>query len=168
MKFKATKDMVVKIVSTCVILLFIFLAYLSICDILNANQTSIILINIAVVVFLLATLLVCFIYSPLYYQFESDAIIVKRSVKDLRIYFTEISEVLALQRSDLTGTIRTFGVGGLFGYFGKFRNKKYGKMNWYASQSKNYLLLILKNGEKIIITPDDLNLLNLLKDKINQ
>jgi hypothetical protein len=51
--------------------------------------------------------------------------------------------------------MRTFGNGGLFGYTGKYYNSRFGKMTWYCTQRKNYVLLILSDKKKIVITPDN-------------
>jgi hypothetical protein len=51
--------------------------------------------------------------------------------------------------------IRTGGIGGLFGYYGWFRSSNLGSIFYYATQSKNRILIELNDGEKIMITPDD-------------
>ncbi|MDZ7614650.1 MAG: PH domain-containing protein [Flavobacteriaceae bacterium] len=63
----------------------------------------------------------------------------------------------------LKWTIRTLGVGGLFGYFGYFWNREIGSMIWYTSQQKNRILITLKNEDKIVISPDDPSLYDSLK-----
>lgn len=55
-------------------------------------------------------------------------------------------------------TIRTFGNGGLFGYFGKFYNAAFGKMTWYATRRNNYLVLSTSENGKIVLTPDNLEM----------
>ncbi|MFM7328528.1 MAG: PH domain-containing protein, partial [Bacteroidota bacterium] len=55
----------------------------------------------------------------------------------------------------LRWSIRLFGSGGLFGYFGKFRNSTFGTMNWYATRLGKFVVIILRSGEKFVVTPDD-------------
>jgi len=62
---------------------------------------------------------------------------------------------LKLESGKLTYSVRTFGVGGLFGYFGKFWNKEYGNMTWYATRRDKAIMIITKENKKIILTPDE-------------
>ena len=65
-------------------------------------------------------------------------------------------------------TIRTFGVGGLFGYYGKFRNKTFGNMTWFATQQKNYLIFETTNNQKIVLTPDDTDMIKEIQKLIGK
>jgi hypothetical protein len=69
-----------------------------------------------------------------------------------------MKEVRKLENFETRGTLRTFGVGGLFGYFGKFYIPSIGSCTFYATQSKNKILITTHNDHKIILTPDDLSL----------
>ena len=50
---------------------------------------------------------------------------------------------------------RTFGVGGLYGYYGKFYNRTFGSMTWYATRRDKLVLVKFQNKKKIILTPDE-------------
>ncbi len=52
-------------------------------------------------------------------------------------------------------TIRTFGVGGLFGYYGEFVNWKLGNMTWYATRRDKTVLIETVDDKKLIVTPDE-------------
>jgi hypothetical protein len=71
--------------------------------------------------------------------------------------------VRTLADNEAKGTIRTFGVGGLFGYFGKFHTPGIGHSTFYATQRKNKILIVTSNDKKIVITPDDNSLAEKLK-----
>ena len=60
-----------------------------------------------------------------------------------------------LDKERLNGSIRTFGVGGLFGYWGRFANSKIGVMTWYATRRDNAVLITKFNNKKIVLTPDE-------------
>lgn len=60
-------------------------------------------------------------------------------------------------------TIRTFGVGGLLGYFGKFYTPQIGHMTFYATQRTNRILIVDKQGKKFLLTPDDISLIEKIK-----
>lgn len=51
------------------------------------------------------------------------------------------------------GSIRVWGIGGLFGYVGYFRNSALGKYKAYTTNTKNTLMLEVSN-KTIVISPD--------------
>lgn len=77
-----------------------------------------------------------------------------RVLKGIAIPKANIVEKKQIPSEDTTWTIRTFGVGGLFGYYGKFFHTKYGSMIWYATQRKNYVMLVTQ-GTKFVLTPNE-------------
>jgi hypothetical protein len=72
---------------------------------------------------------------------------------------TDLKNAVAVSKEDMRWTARTFGNGGLFGYYGKFWNKKFGTMTWYATKLNNYILIKTHEGKKIVLTPDNPQLL---------
>eukprot|EP01041_Mallomonas_annulata_P000231 gene231-416_t len=105
---------------------------------------------------LLLTLLVAFyILKPLYITADADALTIHRMVGPVSFPYSTIFSISMLSNKDMSGSIRTFGNGGLFGYTGKYYNSRLGKMTWYCTQRKNYILLILSDNKKIVITLDN-------------
>jgi hypothetical protein len=62
--------------------------------------------------------------------------------------------VREVARDDMHLTIRTFGVGGLFGYFGNFRNSVIGKIAMYATR-RDKTILVETLDKRLILTPDE-------------
>jgi hypothetical protein len=89
------------------------------------------------------------------YLVTADEIIVLRPLGKKQIPIQNIRSAEPLVRRDLTWSIRTFGVGGLFGYYGKFYNSRLGSMTWYLTRRDATVLLRLDNGKKIVLSPDD-------------
>jgi hypothetical protein len=56
-----------------------------------------------------------------------------------------------ISKEQMGFAIRTFGVGGLFGYFGYFSSKNQGSMLWYATQREKFVMIHLE-GNKIVLT----------------
>ncbi len=54
----------------------------------------------------------------------------------------------------MTGSVRTFGIGGLFGYIGYFRNSVLKSYKAYVTHRVKTVVLTTKEGE-IVISPDD-------------
>jgi hypothetical protein len=67
----------------------------------------------------------------------------------------QIKSVELLDKEQLAWVFRTFGVGGLFGYYGKFANTKLGSMTWYATRRNKTVLIETLDNKKIILTPDE-------------
>ena len=81
----------------------------------------------------------------------------------------------------MKNSCRSGGVGGLFGYYGNFYNKKFGgDMKWYATQMKKFVIIKARKVKKdntgpysrkfnvIVLTPDKyLDFVNELKMKLN-
>ena len=67
------------------------------------------------------------------------------------------SDIKSIDNSPVSAvpTLRVFGSGGLFGYFGVFYNQKQGRCTLYATNMKKTRLLILQNGKKIGLSPND-------------
>lgn len=71
------------------------------------------------------------------------------------IPFSEIEKVERLPKSEANRMIRAFGNGGLFGYTGLFSHGTHGGMRLYATSANNMVLLFLRNGKKIVISPNE-------------
>ena len=105
-----------------------------------------------------ALLLIYFIsyaFSPINYQLNNDTLIIHRLLSDVKIDRKQIKSVELLGKDEIGWAIRTFGVGGLFGYYGKFANKKLGSMTWYATRKDRTVLVLTVENKKIILTPNE-------------
>jgi len=98
---------------------------------------------------------ITYFFRPINYQILADKLVIHRTISDIKIERTEIKSVELLEKEMLNSTIRVFGVGGLFGYYGKFTNAKMGMMTWYATRRDKAVMVITITSKKIIITPDE-------------
>jgi hypothetical protein len=98
--------------------------------------------------------LFCILFRPLTYVLTSDKLIIHRLLSDVANDRKDIVTTREISNGDMGLTIRTFGVGGLFGYFGKFSNTKIGRLTMYATR-RNNSVLIETTSKKIILSPDD-------------
>jgi hypothetical protein len=96
-----------------------------------------------------------FFFRPVSYILTPDQLIIHRPLSNIKILRTDIKTVEHIDKNDLKWSIRIFGVGGLFGYWGKFRNKKMGSMTWYATRRNNVVLVTTIHQKKIILTPNE-------------
>jgi len=112
-----------------------------------------------------------YIYSISSYQIADDKLVIKRpfSMFDKEISLSDIESVQVPDKNDFSGTIRTAGVGGLFGYYGYFMNNKLGTFRMYATNGKNRILIILKSKkDKIVLSPDDAGMADALQKRLKK
>jgi hypothetical protein len=106
-------------------------------------------------ILLMIIYLICMLLKPLNYEITENELIIRRLIKSVHIERSDIESIELLDKSELKGTVRTFGVGGLFGWYGKFANSKLGDMTWYVTRRDKPVLIIKKDGKKILISPDE-------------
>jgi hypothetical protein len=97
-----------------------------------------------------------FAWSPRSYTISDRSIVVKRLAGDVRISLDGIREARAATADDFRGCIRTFGNGGLFGYYGQFRTSKLGKCIWYVTNQRN-AVVVITGAKTALFSPDDMD-----------
>jgi hypothetical protein len=97
---------------------------------------------------------IVYLLCPNNYSISFDKLLIHRMLGDVEIDRNSIQSVQEIDESQVKNSIRTFGVGGLFGNFGTFWNGKLGKMTWYVTRKNNFVLVETKDQKKIILTPD--------------
>lgn len=166
MEYKASLDKSGKLITLGVIVLFLIIVFFNITS--SASSSEEIGVNTFLIpLFLLSIVVFAYLFSPKSYELTNSAFIIVRPINSKKIELKDVSLVRLLESSELSGVVRTFGVGGLFGYYGKFYASKIGSMMFYTTQNKNFILIETKQGKKIIVTPDDAKLVEELNQKRN-
>ncbi len=152
MKYKASLDSTSKTVTLLISVLFLsILLFQSILFIQYRTWTT-----FAVSLLLILIYALTYGYHPVHYAIRNSNVIVHRYLSDVTVLRSDIKNMELVDMKQMKGTIRTFGVGGVFGYFGQFLNRDIGCMTWYATRRDYKAILIeLNNSKKIIITPDE-------------
>lgn len=88
--------------------------------------------------------------SPRGYKVSDTEIILTRLYKPIHIPIKEILFIDTVDDKDLKGAIRLLGSSGFYGYWGKFRNTKYGIFYMHARKKRNLLYIKCNNGSKYI------------------
>jgi hypothetical protein len=117
-------------------------------------------------ILVVAALAISYGYSPKSYSLTNDSLVINRPFKPAVYSLADITEVQQLEKSIWTGSIRLFGAGGFFGYYGNFWNRKIGSYTAYGTRIDNKILITLKGNKKILLTPDSLEMLEELKKRI--
>lgn len=94
-----------------------------------------------------------YLYSPRAFRLSDTAVTVVRPGRDVDIPIGSVESVEPI-RVSLTGATRTFGNGGLFGVYGRYRNAELGPFTLYGSRLGDAVLLKTRRGS-VVLTPDD-------------
>jgi Bacterial PH domain len=103
---------------------------------------------------LIIVFVIVYLFRPNNYSISPDKLLIHRMLSNVEIDRNNIQSVQEIDESQVKNSIRTFGVGGFFGNFGKFWNGKLGNMTWYVTRKNNFVLVETKDQKKIILTPD--------------
>lgn len=74
---------------------------------------------------------------PRHLIIDDKSIVITHPIGQTVILKSEITEIRAIERSEIRGSLRLFGSGGFFGWFGVFRNSKFGTYRLYCGQLEN-------------------------------
>ena len=97
------------------------------------------------------------------YSVDNTDLTINRPVGKVKIKLVDITQARSLTDNEMKGTIKTFGVGELFGYFGKFHTPSIEHTTFYATQRQNRILITTKQDRKIVLTPDEISLVEKIK-----
>ncbi|MFM6969789.1 MAG: PH domain-containing protein [Sediminibacterium sp.] len=151
MKFNASLDKLAKVVTFIITIIFVSIIIGQLVFIIDSIQS----ISLFSILILVIIYLIVFLYRPIYYTTTDKLVVIHRPISDIKINLIDIKSVELLDKERLKWTIRTFGVGGFFGYWGKFTNSKIGVMTWYATKRENAVLITTFSNKKILLTPDN-------------
>lgn len=116
--------------------------------------------------FFLMVLVISWALHPTGYSINAERLTIHRPFSNIHFRVQVIEDILTPTNEEMRWTMRTFGNGGLFGIYGKFWNKKFGSMTWYATRRSNYILMVLTKQRKIVVTPDDVSMKQVIADFI--
>jgi len=153
MNYKASFDNLTKIVTIGVTILFAFIIFFPLIFITDGtSDQNAIYTRVA----LLAIYIITYGFSTKAYKITQDEVIIDRLFGNVKIKRSEILSVELIEKDQMGWLIRTFGVGGLFGYWGRFSSSKLGSMTWYATRKNRIILIKTINNKRIVITPDEM------------
>jgi len=98
--------------------------------------------------------LTALLFAPRSYVINDREIIIRRLGADIKLPLSQIDEVKCITRRQVgMFPLRTFGVGGFAGYYGKYWSKKLGSFNAYLTNGNDLVLIRCKNNRKYLISP---------------
>jgi hypothetical protein len=117
----------------------------------QAENTEAIVGLILFNVIMLPMMLVCEGLAPQRLEVGESQIVILRRYKSVTIRRDEIKSVERLPNNAMRGAIRTGGVGGLFGFFGRYYTRTLGPFSLYATGSENLFLIRKWDGKNIVV-----------------
>ena len=99
----------------------------------SAGMTAVI---VTYIIFILLAIWVL-LTMPRYLIIQNGLLIITHPIGSTVIEKSQVVKIEAIERSDLRGSLRLFGSGGFFGWFGIFRNSKFGVYRIYCGQLEN-------------------------------
>jgi Bacterial PH domain len=157
MKFTASFDGLAKVVTISSIIIMIIIFTIAFPYFIQ-NPSEMGIEAIFIPLFLIIIFLGIFIFRPISYSITDQEIIVHRPFKDIKISRKDIQSIEILDKKFSENTLRTFGVGGAWGYFGKFTHSSFGSMDWYVTRRDKLVLLKVSGNKKLVVSPDELEL----------
>lgn len=148
MIYKASRDSFVKIITISALLLFLFIGFNTVKIVVDPLSDGFdVVIAAGTLLFFIVVFLGCYLYAPKFYEIDAVNLIIHRPAGVKVIPINEIAELRILSQQEMSGLIRTFGVGGLFGYFGKFYSSKIGHVTLFATQRENRIFIQTISGK---------------------
>ena len=102
---------------------------------------------------LLLILVVSYVLSPQGYAVADGFLVVRRVAGNIRIPLHDIRGVRAADSGDLTGSIRLWGSGGMFGYYGLYRTPGLGVCRWYVTDRSRPV--VVTAAKTYVVSPLD-------------
>jgi hypothetical protein len=153
MYFEAPWDKSLKAITTAVTA-FLIVEVIGISIALYLTTTGRMAFLVTVLVVVCNTLIIGFtsLYAPQGYLVDDSGITIIRKRAPVHIGFGSIRHISRIERNRFMKSLRTFGNGGLFGYYGSFRNKELGNFRMYATHGDCGVLI--QTDKTFVITPD--------------
>ena len=107
---------------------------------------------VALNVIMLPIMLICEGLAPQRLEIYEDKLVILRRYKSVTIHADEVLSIDRLPKNALRGAVRTWGVGGFFGYFGHYYTGLIGPFKLFATSFDNLYLIRLANDKKIVIS----------------
>ncbi|HEY0092298.1 MAG TPA: PH domain-containing protein, partial [Flavobacterium sp.] len=150
-EFKASLDKIAIVMTVLITLFFVFLIVSQVLTISNEGPKTGPNVIIALVLFIYTG---AYLFRPLKYTVTESGLIIHRPISNVKIRKRQIKHIQVYASRNMYFAVRTFGVGGLFGYFGRFYTSDNGVMTWYVTRQDRCVLIVTDRGQKIVVSPN--------------
>jgi|WetSurMetagenome_2_1015567.scaffolds.fasta_scaffold189262_1 hypothetical protein len=105
--------------------------------------------------------------TPAEYMLSDTALIIISRFSRTSINIKDIRTVRIMDSDDKRGLVRTFGAEGVIGNIGYYSSIKHKKMFVLTSRDTNWIMIETRDNKKVVISPDNLDLVIMLNKMIN-
>lgn len=152
MNYSASYDTTTKIITPAVIIL----VAASLVPLFLVRTKDAGLVPFIVLMMVLLLLAVSAAWAPKSYSIDDDHIYINRLLMpSVKIAIADVLLVEPVPKQQLKGSLRLFGSGAFFGYYGIFISKKLGRVKWLATNLDNAVFIKTHDGKKYLLTPDE-------------
>lgn len=110
--------------------------------------------RITMLTVIVAIIAISAIWAPRKITIEDKGVTCKLLATSIIIPRSEIISIQKCNAKDaFKGCMRLFGSGGMFGYYGVFRNQKFGRFSMYITQREDMILVTTKTKKYIFNCP---------------
>ena len=106
--------------------------------------------------------------TPISYKVINNDLLIISRFSQITINIREIRNLRIFDAKDRKGLIRLFGAEGVLGNIGYYSSIRNDKMIILTSRDTNWTLIHKKDNKKIVISPDDLGLINIVNELIDK
>lgn len=106
--------------------------------------------------------------TPISYKVLNGDLLIISRFSQVSINIPEIRNLRIFDMEDRKGLIRIFGAEGVLGNIGFYSSTRNSKMTILTSRDTNWTLISTKENKKIVISPDDLDLINIVNELIDK
>jgi hypothetical protein len=100
--------------------------------------------------------------TPISYKILNNNLLIISRFSKISINIQNIRSVRIFDHEDKRGLVRTFGAEGVIGNIGNYSSIKHKKMTILTSRDTNWILINTKDNKNLVISPDDLDLVNMI------
>jgi len=132
----------------------------------SLDDNNFIIIPIFILLIYVAILCYGIYETPVLYSVSQDILSIVSRWNKIHIPLVEIQDVHAFAAEDKKGLKKNLGAEGVLGNIGSYSSTLHKNLTVYTSRDSNWVLISKKNGKKIVISPDDLGMIQILNSLI--
>lgn len=145
----------------CTILFFLLLFGILLWAVKDNNHT---IVALAITLIIVAIVSLSQVIS---YEIRDNYFVIQRPIRSIVIPFSEIIRIEKLNENEFKPR-KTFGNGGVLGYWGSFTSTSLDEFDFYAKNKKNPILVVVKKEGNIVVSPDDVIMFEELEKNIRK
>jgi|GEM_PF-2108245 len=166
MKYKASKDTTVIVMNTIACLIVVVSGYFSIMGLINSQgKLSIVLMHSTILLLMIGIILFAYLFAPRAYSITENYLIIHRPISNKVFSLQSIDDIRQINKNEMKVLIQTLGITSVLGKYSRNYSHHFGNVMFYATKRDNYVLISFNNTKKILITPDELSIIDYLLEQ---